>query len=77
MDEVMYTEETVTTRPNGTFIHEQLQDLRDVVDRLEADREEMLILLYELVDAETIEELDEVILKVKDFVEERPYPTPY
>lgn len=77
MDGVMYTEETVNTRPSGTFIHEQLQGLRDDVDRLEAEVEEMLILLYEVIDAETIEDLDEIILKVKGFVEERPYPTPY
>ena len=77
MDEVVYTEETITTRPNGTFVYEQIQDLRDVLDRLEAERDEMLVLLYAIIDAETIEDLDEAVLEVRGFLETRPYPPPY
>ena len=77
LDKVLYTEETINTRPNGAFIQEQIRGLRDDLNRLELDHEEVLFLLYEIVDAEGIEELDEVIIKVKNFVETRPFPSPY
>ena len=77
MERVLYTEETITSMPNSTFIHEHIQDLRETVDRLEAEREEILLLLYEIVDAEGLDELDEIILKIKTFVENTPYPAPY
>ena len=77
MDKTLYTEETINTRPTGMFIQEQIQDLRENVDCLETDREEMLLLLYEISDAETIEDIDEIIIRVKTFIETRPFPAPY
>ena len=77
MDKVLYTEETINTRPNGAFVQEQIQDLREDIDRLELDREDMLRLLYEIADAETIEDLDEIIVRVKTFVDDRLFPAPY
>ncbi len=77
MEKVAYTEETITSMPSSTFIHEHIRTLRDDLDRLETERDGMLVLLHESADAEGPEELEEVLLRVRDFVESRAYPTPY
>lgn len=77
MEKAVYTEEVITSMPNSSFIHEHIQTLREDLERLEAEKDEMLILLHGVADAEGSEELEEVLLRVKEFIENRAYPTPY
>lgn len=77
MDGISYTEETITTMPHGTFIREQIQTLQSDLNSAGTARDEMLILLFEISEAESGEELKELLTKVKNFVEQLTYPTPY
>ena len=76
-DDVVYTKELVESMPTSSLIQEQIQSLREELERVELEKEEMLVLLHEIADAEGIEELDEVIVRVKSFIEDKTYPTPY
>lgn len=77
MEKPTYTEETITGMSSSTRIHEHIQILQDDLGRLETERDEMLVLLYEMVDAEGSEELEEVLICVREFVENQAYPAPY
>ena len=77
MEDVIYSRELVESMPTGSFVQEQIQCLRDSMGRVELERDEMLVLLHEIAEAEDIEELDELVTKVKEYVEQKAYPTPY
>lgn len=77
MEKVLYTEESISEMPAGADVYNHLQGLREELDKMEVERDNMLTLLYEVADASDAEELDEVLVKVREFVEGHPYPTPY
>lgn len=76
MEKIALTDETITTMPNGTFIQEQIQILQEDLDQRELERDEMLILLYDVVEAEGTD-VEEVLEKIRFFLEHQTYPTPY
>lgn len=77
MDKVVYNEDTIFNPPTGAPFHDHMQGLRDELDRMEVERDNALALLREVAEAEGIDEVEDVLVKVKDFMEDVPYPTPY
>jgi len=77
MEKVVYNEDVISSHPGGAEVYEHLQGLKDELDRMEGERDNMLALLHEIADAEDIEEADEVLVKIREYIEHRPYPTPY
>lgn len=77
MEKVVYNEDTIFDSPVGAPFYDHIQGLRDELDRMEIERDNALALLREVAEAEGPEELDEVMVKVRDFVENIPYNDPY
>lgn len=78
MDKIFYDEEVISDFPTGSVMFEKFQALRDELDKMEAERDTLLYLIHEIAAAaDDPEELAEVIMKAKDFADNRPYPPEY
>lgn len=73
MEKVVYNEDTIFSPPTGAPYYDHMQGLRDELDRMEIERDNALALLREVAEADGPEELEDVMAKVRDFVEEVPY----
>ena len=74
MEKVVYNEDTIFNPPTGASYYEHIQGLRDELDRMEIERDNALALLQEVAEAETSEEVDDAVEKVKHFVDSHQYP---
>jgi len=77
MDKVVYNEDTIYNPPTGAPLYDHMQGLRDELDRMEIERDNAFALLREIAEAEDPEEVEDALAKVRDFMEDVPYPTPY
>jgi len=77
MEKVFYTENSVSEFPSSVEVYNHLRCLRNELDLMEGERDIMLALLHEVSEADDLDSLEEVLGKVREFVEGRPYPPPY
>lgn len=75
MEKITYDENLVTI-PTGTQYHEQMDSIRSELLRVEVERDEAILLLTEIYDADE-EDLVDIINKVREFVEGTPYVSPF
>lgn len=69
MEKVVYSEDTIFDPPTGAPLYSHMQGLRDELDRMELERDNVLMLLQEVAEAEGPEEVEEVITRVREFIE--------
>jgi len=74
MEQVPYIEEILTSMPTSTFVQEQIHDLREEILRLEEERDEMLWLLHEVSEVDVFDDFEDLLARVRDFVDCHPYP---
>ena len=77
MERILYTEETVSEFPSSPHLFEKFQELRDELAAMEAERDMLLSLVREVADADGTEDMDEVLVRVKEIAEGNPYPEEY
>lgn len=77
MKDIVYSKDLVESMPTGTFVQEQIQTLRDSLEHADAEREEMWLLLNEIAEAGVEDDLEEILCKVKEYIEQKGYPETY
>jgi hypothetical protein len=75
MDKTSYDENNVAT-PTGVQYYEQMESMRNELSRTEVERDDAVSLLNEIAEAD-IDDLEDVMNKIKEFVESTPYAAPY
>lgn len=75
MEKIVY-DENVVSIPTGVQYYEQMESMRSALSLVEAERDDAVLLLNEVVEADN-DDLEDVLTKVKEFVESTPYATPY
>lgn len=73
MPEPVYSEDTIDDLPTGPEIHEKVQDLRDELSRMEAEKDDLLALLREVLEADEQGDLEDVLNRIREVVEEKDY----
>ena len=76
MEKVVYDEDSIFNPPTGAALYDHMHGLRDELNRMEIERDNALTLLCEVAEAETPEDVEDVLVKVREFVDNSPYPTP-
>ena len=77
MEKVVYNEESISTVPGSAHYYEHVQGLRDELSFMEVERDDALLLLREVAEADDSDELEDILARVREFVESMPYQTPY
>ena len=74
MDKTSY-DENVVAIPTGVQYYEQMENMRAELNRVEVERDDAVSLLNEVAEAD-IEDMEDIINKIREFVEGTPYATP-
>jgi len=77
MERTLYNENTVSEVPSSSHFLEHLQDLRDELAALEAERDMLLSLVREVAEADGADEMNDVLVRVKEIADGNPYPEEY
>ena len=72
-----YNENTFSDSPLSSDFHNQYQVLRDELDKLEAERDGLLCLIHEIAETAETDDLEEVLVRVREIAENRPNPLPF
>jgi len=75
MDKTSY-DENVVAIPTGVQYYEQMENMRAELNRAEVERDDAVSLLNEVAEAD-IEDMEDIINKIREFVEGTPYATPF
>lgn len=75
MDKTSYDENLVAV-PTGIQYYEQMENMRSELSRAEIERDNAVSLLNEITEADT-DDMEDIINKIKEFVEGTPYATPF
>lgn len=77
MRETVYNDDSGTDYHISSDFYGEFQNLRDALDKVETERDSLLCLLHEVSEADGEDELEEILLRVKEITENRPNPLPY
>ncbi len=69
-------DENVVAIPTGVQYYEQMESMRADLSRTEEERDDAILLLNEVAEAD-IDDLEDILAKVREFVESTPYAVPY
>ena len=72
MDKTTFDEGFVAV-PTGVEYHTVMEAMRNSLFAAETERDEVLGLLCEVLEAEDADDLEEVLTRVKEFVENSPF----
>ena len=75
MDKTSY-DENVVAIPTGVQYYEQMENMRAELNRAEVERDDAVSLLNEVAEAD-MEDMEDIINKIREFVEGTPYATPF
>ena len=76
MEKTAYDEVFVAV-PTGVEYHQRMESIRSILSLVEAERDNALSLLREVIEVDDADDLEDVLVKVKEFVENVPFADTY
>lgn len=70
-------DESFVAAPTGAEYHQHMESMRSILSLVEAERDDALRLLREIVEVDDTDDLEEVLSRVRDFIENVPFLDTY
>lgn len=69
--------EDLVVSPTGVEYHSQMEHMRNILSLVEEERDNALNLLREVIEIDDVDDMEEVLTRIKEFIENGPFTDAY